>query len=129
MLIAWGDILSMAAVTGASTFILTLIYAFWKKQINLVYLIGLGLVATIGFVTWFIIFNFFSLSSLDHDLPIAFFPVSPEDISCATTVSLVVALYNWLVSLYAKTSKWQQSKLLVSILAVVATLVVDVYFI
>jgi hypothetical protein len=129
MLIAWGDILSMAAVTGVSVFILTLLYSVWKKQINLAYLIGLGLVAAIGFVVWFAIFNFFSLSGLDHDLPIAFFPVSLEDISCAIIVCLVIALYNWLVSLYAKSPKWQQPKLLVSIIAVVVALVVDVYFI
>jgi hypothetical protein len=41
----------------------------------------------------------------------------------------MVALYNWLVSTYAKSPKGQQSKSLVSMLAVVVALVVDVYFI
>ena len=129
MLIAWGDIFLMAGVTGVITYVATILYSFWKKELNLAYSTGLGLFAAIGFVCWFTIFNFFSLSSLNHDLPISFFPVSPEDISCAVTVSMVVMVYNWLVARPSIKLKWQQPKLIVSALAVIVALIVDVYFI
>jgi hypothetical protein len=133
MLIAWGNVFPMAALSGVITLVSLLLYRFGKKELSLPHAFSLALVCGVGFIAWFTIFNTLSLGGLDQDLPIPFFPISPEDIGCAITVGLFVLLYEWLVSLYRKNAKdagsGQQTELLASILPVIVALVVDVYFI
>lgn len=133
MLISWGNILPMAALSGVITLVLLELYRLWKKELSVVHSIRLALVSAAGFVIWFAIFNTFSLSSLNQDLPIPLFPVSPEDLGCAITVGLLVLLYEWLASFYRKDRKAATSnprtELFAAFLPIIVALVVDVYFI
>jgi len=133
MLIPWGNILSMAALTAIVTLVLLQLYRLWKKEVSLAYSLGLTLVCGVGFLGWFAIFNGFSLSSLNQDLPIPLFPISPEDIGCAITVGLLVGLFEWAVSIYRKNKNIPnlglQAMLFAAALPIMVALIVDVYFI
>jgi|GEM_PF-1440079 len=133
MLIAWGDILLMAALTAIVTLALLQLYRLWKPELSLPHTLGLTLVCGVGFVVWFAIFNTFSLSGLDKDLPIPLFPISPEDMGCAITVGLLVGLFEWAVSRYLKNKKIPslglQTILLAAAIPILVALIVDVYFI
>jgi len=133
MLIPRGDILLMAALTTIVTLVLLQLYRLWKPEVSLAYSLGLTLVCGVGFVVWFAIFNIFSLSMLDKDLPIPLFPISPEDMGCAITVGLLVGLFEWAVSQYRKNKNIpnlaSQVILFVSAIPIIVALIVDVYFI
>lgn len=133
MLIPWGDILLMAVLTAIVTFVLLQLFRLWKPEVSLAHSLGLTLVCGVGFVVWFTIFNTFSLSVLDRDLPIPLFPISPEDMGCAITVGLLVMLFEWAASGYLKNKNIPkialQTTLFAAAIPILVALIMDVYFI
>lgn len=120
----------MAALSGIVTLVLLQLYRLWRKELSLAHSTGLALIGAIGFLVWFAIFNIFSLSSLNQDLPIPLFPVSPEDLCCTITVGFFVVFYEWFGSLYRKDqNSKQQAEILAAFLPIIVTLMVDVYLI
>ncbi len=133
MLIAWGNVFIMAGVTSLVTLLLLQLYSWQRRELSFIHSVGLALVCGAGFVAWFSIFNLFSLSRLDNDLPIPLFPISPEDMGCGITVLLFTLLYGFLIQFSGKNrvnqNSWWHFGLIAWILPALVALVVDVYFI
>ncbi len=133
MLIPWGSVVIMAALTTIVTLVLLLIYRLWNKELSVIDSLGQALVGGVGFVVWFGIFNVFSLSSLNQDLPIPLFPISPEDMGCGIMVLLLTFIYGLSGISFSKNntaqSSWRRFGLIALLLPALVALVSDVYFI
>ncbi|HEX2909921.1 MAG TPA: hypothetical protein VH186_03870 [Chloroflexia bacterium] len=133
MLIEWGNIFLWAGIASLVTLLMLQLYRWQKKELSLLHSVGLALVCGLGFVTWFTIFNIFSLSALDRDLPIPLFPISPEDMGCGITVLLFTFSYGVLLSTFRKNklnqNSWRQFGILAWLIPALVALLLDVYFI
>jgi hypothetical protein len=133
MLIEWGNIFAMAGLTSLANLLLLQLYRWQKKNLSFLHSIGLALAGGAGFITWFTIFNTFSLSGLDRDLPVPLFPISPEDMGCGITVLLFTFGYGLLIRAFSKNKRdqniWQHFGLFAWLIPALVALVIDVYFI
>ncbi len=129
MLIGWGNVFLMAGVVSLTTLLLFQLYRWQRRELSFINSVVSALVCGAGFV----IFNFFSLSGLNNDLPIPFFPISPEDMGCGITVLLITLLYGFLIPISAnngsnQTNRWQ-IRITGWMVPTLVALVIDVYFI
>jgi hypothetical protein len=123
----------MAALTSGITLVLLLIYRLLNKKLSVIDSLGLALAGGLGFVVWFGIFNVFSLSGLNQDLPIPLFPISPEDMGCGITVLLLTFLYYLSGISFSKNNivknSWRRFGIIALLLPALVALMIDIYFI
>ncbi len=130
MLIAWGNVFGIAGVSSLVTLLLLQVYRWQHRELSFPHSVGLALVCGAGFIGWFTIFNLFSLSGLNNDIPVPLFPISPEDMGCGITVLLSTLLYGFLSQKNrANQNIWRQFGLIGWLLPALVALVIDVYFI